>query len=81
MSRHRHSPSIALTEEDPTEGKLPIKESIVLQNRPITKIEGNTPSWDKKLDGGRGRFCENFLMRKEKKKKTSKTNAEECVLL
>ncbi|KAB8279304.1 hypothetical protein BDV30DRAFT_202508 [Aspergillus minisclerotigenes] len=26
VSRHRHSPLIALTEEDPTKGKLPIEE-------------------------------------------------------
>lgn len=35
VSRHRHSPLIALTEEDPTRGELPIKE-FSLQNRTIS---------------------------------------------
>lgn len=53
VSRHQHSPSIALTEEDSTEGKLPIEEywspeSMTPEGVMATHRRG------KRLDDGRG---------------------------
>lgn len=47
VSRHQHSPSIALTEEDSTERKLPIEECFSPESLTLKKSHGNTSLWDK----------------------------------
>lgn len=69
VSRLRHSPPIALTEEDPTGGELPIGE-VTLQSR--SAPEGRRqPIAVKGCHEDRARVVagsDAFLMRKEKKK-------------
>ena len=71
VSRHRHSPLIALTEEDPTRGKLPIKEncSITLQSRSVRRPKATRrrrEGWTTVVAGSVKAFR---CMRKKKKKK------------
>ena len=47
VSRHQHSPSIALIEEDSTERKLPIEECFSPESLTLEKSHGNTSLWDK----------------------------------
>ncbi|RAL04115.1 uncharacterized protein BO80DRAFT_256525 [Aspergillus ibericus CBS 121593] len=72
VSRHRHSPLIALTEEDPTRGKLPIKEncSISLQSRSVRRPKATRrrgKGWTTVVAGSVKAF--RCMERKEKKRK------------